>query len=272
MFSSSYSPRMFPYFLVEILLGSIYCSREDAISIPEISFSVLKEDSVNYFALVTCQSARGTLPITFSLYNSTELAFNRTVYERKATFKIPFVLDQYLGRLQCQADDGDQVVYSQWLPLEVVSVGGPVVMHYDYDIGENYAVVALTFYCKTTKGSFPRYRWFLNKTLLQNRGSFYYTVSNNQQLDQSILLISVGRSSMGTYHCEVSDMFDNATVISSKKTYIDPNVLNRLPVLVVAVVFGCFTFLVVLVFACCCVGVFSKFAVSRRCVFECIQV
>lgn len=39
-----------------------------------------------------------------------------------------------------------------------------------------------------------------------------------------------------------------------------PPVLNRLPVLVVAVVFGCFTFLVVLVSICCLAGViFSEF-------------
>ncbi|XP_057700678.1 platelet endothelial cell adhesion molecule isoform X2 [Corythoichthys intestinalis] len=229
---------------------------KDVISVPDISFSVLTEDSLNYFALVTCQSIRGTLPVTFSLYKGTELAYNTTVDERKATFKIPLVLDRHLGWFQCQANNGNEVAYSQWLPLEVVSVGGPVAMHYDYDIGENYAVVGLRFYCKATKGSYPRYRWFLNKTLLQDRGDFYYIF--NQQPDQSILMLSVEGSIAGTYHCEVFDMFDNTTTISSKKKYIDRNVLNRLPVSVVAVVFGCFTFLVVLVSACCFIGVLFR--------------
>lgn len=93
------------------------------------------------------------------------------------------------------------------------------MMHYDYEIGQNYAVIGLRFYCKATKGSHPRYRWFLNQTLLQGRGSFYHMV--NQPPDQSILLLSVGSSSAGTYRCEVSDIFDNTTAISSQKQYID---------------------------------------------------
>lgn len=100
-----------------------------------------------------------------------------------------------------------------------VPVDGPVTMHYDYDIGENYAVVGLRFYCKAAKGSLPRYQWFLNKTLLHDRGSFYYAV--HQPPEQSILLLSVGRSSAGTYRCEVSDNFDNTTVISSGRRYLD---------------------------------------------------
>lgn len=100
-----------------------------------------------------------------------------------------------------------------------VTVGGPVAMHYDFDIGENYAVNHLRFYCKAAKGSLPRYQWFLNKTLLHGRGSFYYVI--DQPPEQSILLLSVGRSSAGTYHCEVSDSFDNTTAISSKRQYLD---------------------------------------------------
>ncbi|XP_054636451.1 Fc receptor-like protein 5 isoform X2 [Dunckerocampus dactyliophorus] len=229
---------------------------KDVVSNPEISFSVLKKDPHNYFAVVTCQSTRGTPPVTFSLYNRTELAFSMTVDERKATFKIPLVLERHLGWLQCQACNGDQVAYSSQLPLQVVSVAGPVMMKYDYDIGDNYVVIGLRFYCKATKGSHPRYKWFLNQTLLQDRGSFYYTV--HQPPEQSILLLSVGRSSAGTYHCEVSDIFDNSTAISSNKQYFDKDVLNRFPVSVVAVVFGCFTFLILLVAACCWTGVLYR--------------
>lgn len=98
-------------------------------------------------------------------------------------------------------------------------VGGPVNVHYDYDFGENYAVTGLRFYCKATKGSHPRYQWFLNKTPLVERGSFYYVV--NQPPDQSILMMAGGRSSAGTYHCEVSNSFDNTLAISSKKHYVD---------------------------------------------------
>ncbi|CAB1414318.1 unnamed protein product [Pleuronectes platessa] len=226
---------------------------KDVVSAPNISFTVLKEDSYNYSAVVTCESASGTRPVTFSLYNRTELVANVTSDNRRAVFKLPLVLDQYSGELQCNADNGAQAAHSQWLPFEVVSVGGPVTMHYDSDIGENFAVIGLRLYCKAAKGSHPRYQWFLNKTLLRDRGSFYYVV--DQPPERSILLLSVGRSSAGTYRCQVSDSFDNATAMSSGKRYLDKEVLNRLPVLVVAVVFGCFTTLILLVSVCYCVGV-----------------
>lgn len=156
-------------------------------------------------------------------------------------------------------------------------------MHYDYDVGENYAVIGLRFYCKVAKGSLPRYQWFLNNTLLHDRGSFYSV--HHQPPEQSILLLSVGRSSAGTYHCEVSDSFNNSTTMRSKTWYLDkegtvkmlhlsktslwelvsspchlpaPPVLNRLPYLVKVVVFGCFVILVLLVSICCWIGVLSS--------------
>lgn len=92
-------------------------------------------------------------------------------------------------------------------------------MHHDYDVGENYAIVGLRFYCEAKKGSHPRYQWFLNKTLLDKRGSFYYV--HHQAPERSILLLAVGRSSAGTYHCEVTNSFDNTTTIRSNRRYID---------------------------------------------------
>lgn len=226
---------------------------KDVVSAPDISFTVLKEESQNYSAAVTCQSSAGTPPVTFTLYNRTELVGSMTSQDRGVAFKLPLFLGQYLGELRCEANNGGPVAHSQWLPLEVVSVGGPVTMHYDYDVGENFAVVGLRIYCRVAKGSHPRYRWFQNKTPLRDRGSFYYVA--NQPPEQSILLLSVGRSSAGTYRCEVSDSFDNTTAISSRKRYLDKEVLNRLPVPVVATVFGCFTALILLVSVCCGLGV-----------------
>lgn len=97
-------------------------------------------------------------------------------------------------------------------------VGRPVLIHYDYDVGENFAVISVRFYCKAAKGSLPRYQWFLNQTLLHERGSFYYVV--NQPPAQSILLLSVRWSGAGTYHCQVSDSFDSTNAISSNRLYL----------------------------------------------------
>ncbi|XP_068176906.1 platelet endothelial cell adhesion molecule [Antennarius striatus] len=229
---------------------------KDVVSNPDISFTVVKDDSHNYFAMVTCQSSSGTPPVTFSLYNGTQLVANTTVEEGNAIFKVTLVLDTHMGWLQCQADNGYRVAYSPWIPLEVVSVGGPVRLHYDHDVGENYAVIGLRFYCQATKGSHPRYQWFLNKTRLHDRGIFYYIV--HQPPERSILQLSVGKSIAGTYNCEVSDSFDNSTTITSRRWYLDREAVNRLPVPVVAAVFGCFTVLVLLVFIWCGLGVLLR--------------
>eukprot|EP00063_Salmo_salar_P011050 XP_013985885.1 PREDICTED: uncharacterized protein LOC106564350 isoform X4 [Salmo salar] len=135
-------------------------------------------------------------------------------------------------------------------------------MHYDTDVGENFSIVGLRFYCSVERGTFPQYRWFLNGTVLEGRGDFYWV---ENQPEQSILLLSVGRSSAGTYHCDVSNSFDGTTVISSEERYIDKEVLNHLPTMVVAVVFGCFLFLVTLVTTCCFIGLLYR---KRQCLVE----
>lgn len=89
------------------------------VSDPDISFTLLKEESHNYSAVVTCQSSKGTLPITYSLYNRTELVANTTAEERNAKFKLPVDLGQHMGWLQCQANNGDHTTYSKWIPLEI---------------------------------------------------------------------------------------------------------------------------------------------------------
>lgn len=170
-----------------------------------------------------------------------------------------------------------------------VPVSGPVTMTYDHDVGENYAVIGLRIYCQAAAGSQPQYRWFLNETLLNDSGSFYYVV--NRPPEPSILLLSVGRRSAGTYRCEVHDSFDNSNAISSKRLFVSKEgrgellspmdwrralaegdskgvnrhrfpssaALNRLPVAAVAAVFGSGAVLVVMVSACCCfVMLFSE--------------
>ncbi|XP_012990636.3 uncharacterized protein si:dkey-93h22.7 isoform X4 [Esox lucius] len=225
----------------------------ELVSEPELSFTMMREGT--YFALVKCESLKGTPPITFSLYNGTELVDNETVDVRQFSFPITVDLERHMGWLQCQAENGDRVVHSKWVPMHVVPVGGAVWMHFDTSVGENFSIVGLRFYCSVERGTSPRYRWFLNGTALEDRGDFYWV---EPQPKQSILLLSVGRESSGTYHCEVSNSFDNQTGIRSEKKYIDKEVLNQLPLTVKAVVFGCFLFLVSLVTTCCFIGCFYR--------------
>ncbi|XP_061578531.1 Fc receptor-like protein 5 [Cololabis saira] len=237
--------------------SEVHINVKESVSEPDISFTVLKEGYQNYSAMVTCQSMRGAPPITFSLYNTMGLVSNVTTAERHANFKIPLIMDRLMGTFHCQANNSANTASSQHLPIKVVPVGGPVEMHYNYDMAENYAVIGLRFYCKAATGSHPHVKWYLNSTvLLRERGSFYYVF--NQLPDQSVLLLSVRSDSAGTYHCEVSDSFDNSTAISSKRLYLDKEVLNRIPMFVQAVVFGCFAVMVLMVTSCCIIGVIYR--------------
>lgn len=226
---------------------------KDVVSSPSLSYTVQKQD-LNYFALVSCHSQSGTPPVTFTLYNMNELLGNKTVDDRNTTFTVLIVLGKHLGWLQCRADNGDQTMYSHWMELLVEPVEGPVSLRYDFDTGQNYAVVGVRLYCNVPKGTHVKYEWFLNNTLLPNvLGSVYRVV--DEPPVRSILLLAVDRSSAGTYHCEASDEFDNTTAISSRTKYLDKEVLNRVPDVVVAVVFGCFSLLVFMVCVCCGIGI-----------------
>ncbi|XP_055017094.1 Fc receptor-like protein 5 isoform X2 [Boleophthalmus pectinirostris] len=233
--------------------STVQITIKDVVSTPDISFTVLKED-MNYSALISCHSLSGTPPITFTLWDYDDLIGNVTAEDRNATFKIPIVLGKHLGFRKCKAENGDEIAHSRWMELKVVPVEGPVSLYYDYDTGSNYAVVGVRFYCKPLKGSHVKFEWFLNETLLPHGlGPFYRVVDDPPK--QSILLLAVDWSSAGTYHCEVSDTFDNTKTIPSRRKYLDKEVLNRIPDVVVAVVFGSFALLIGLVCTCCGIGI-----------------
>lgn len=97
----------------------LHLTPSERVSIPDISFTVLKEDSHNFSAMVTCRATEGTPPVTFSVYNTTELVANVTVEERNATFKVPLVLGRDLGWLHCQASNGAQIQNSPRILLKV---------------------------------------------------------------------------------------------------------------------------------------------------------
>ncbi|XP_038140695.1 Fc receptor-like protein 5 [Cyprinodon tularosa] len=226
---------------------------KDLVSALDISFTVVKEDDHNYSAIVSCESARGDPPIIFSLYHGEELIGTVNQSVRNVTFKIPAVIDQHSGWLQCQANNGGQTTYSLWLPFEIVPVSGPVMIDSDHIMAENYAIIGLILYCKVARGTHPRFQWYHNQTLLQDQGSFYYVV--HQPPEQSLLVMSVDTRSSGMYRCKVWDSFDDTKFISSKRLYVDKEVLNHLPIAVVAVVLSCFVLLILLVMFCCISGI-----------------
>ncbi|XP_047434921.1 carcinoembryonic antigen-related cell adhesion molecule 5 isoform X2 [Mugil cephalus] len=222
----------------------------------DITYTVLKDDFQAYYAMVTCNLIKGPVPVIFTLYNGTQrVDVSRRIHERHHTFKVHLIPGNTL-MLMCSATSGDQRGTSQWLPVKVVPVHGPVTVSYKYSVGENKALV-LRFYCKVASGSHPRYQWFLNKTLLQNEGSFYRITDDPSE--QSVLEMEKKKRKRGRYHCEVSDSFDNTTAISSTGYLVNEEVPNQLSaVFVAAIVFGSFALAILLVSACCWTGVLQR--------------
>ncbi|KAI1886463.1 hypothetical protein AGOR_G00196010 [Albula goreensis] len=220
------------------------------VSKPNISFTVQREGD-DYWAIVTCQSGRGTPPVTFSFHNQTlaDLVSNETA-SLQATVRIPIILGQNMGEVQCKATNGGDLAVSDAMTLEVVPVGGVAKVRLEYEMG-SYGKVLL--HCDLERGTFPEIHWFLNGTELDSRGQFH------KIQEQALKLTSITPSSTGFYHCEARDSFGTEKRIISEKKIIDRTVLDRVSVLAFAIVLSCLLFLMVLVTACCLYG-----AIHRR--------
>ncbi|XP_030206381.1 uncharacterized protein si:dkey-93h22.7 isoform X4 [Gadus morhua] len=224
---------------------------------PDLSYAVEKQNQT-FSARVTCLSSRGTPPITFSLLGGAVLLARQTSEQGpSASFSVPLVPDAPPRRLRCRAENGGRVADGTETAVHVAPVGGPVTLTYEYITAEDFSVTAVTFFCRVAKGSHPRFQWFLNGTLLGPDAPAFYTLLQ-PSARQSVLLLPVDRRSSGTYHCRVSDLYDNTTGVPSGKLYLDREALNRLSSAVVAMVFSCFGLVIACVSACCCAGLICR--------------
>uniref|UniRef100_A0A8C5FRQ2 Ig-like domain-containing protein n=1 Tax=Gadus morhua TaxID=8049 RepID=A0A8C5FRQ2_GADMO len=189
---------------------------------PDLSYAVEKQNQT-FSARVTCLSSRGTPPITFSLLGGAVLLARQTSEQGpSASFSVPLVPDAPPRRLRCRAENGGRVADGTETAVHVGQspVGGPVTLTYEYITAEDFSVTAVTFFCRVAKGSHPRFQWFLNGTLLGPDAPAFYTLLQ-PSARQSVLLLPVDRRSSGTYHCRVSDLYDNTTGVPSGKLYLD---------------------------------------------------
>lgn len=97
------------------------------------------------------------------------------------------------------------------------SVGGAVTVTLFKHVARDFQVFGVVMRCKVERGTFPEYRWFLNDSRLEGRGSFYALGGAHN----SSLSLSVGRHSSGVYQCQASDTFDKTTTIRSLKILIN---------------------------------------------------
>ncbi|KAL4648648.1 carcinoembryonic antigen-related cell adhesion molecule 20-like [Arapaima gigas] len=218
---------------------------------PEISYTVERNGS-QYHASIICH-VNSNVPLTFMLYNQTGNTIN-TVTEalQRASFRIPIVLDQSMGTFYCGAKNDKLKGLSNNLTVHVVPVGGAVTLKVEYEMGQNFEVVGLTLRCGVNHGTHPSYQWFLNGSELpkKKKGNLYRISKEGHTL----VLTTTNPDSFGSYYCLAMDSFDFNNNVSSKEFLVDKEVLNHLPIEVVALVFGCFLLVICLLTGCCIYG------------------
>ncbi|XP_051532169.1 Fc receptor-like protein 5 isoform X2 [Myxocyprinus asiaticus] len=238
----------------------IHVHVKEHLSKPEISLNIVKLAFGEFKAIITCRSEKGTPPNTFRLLNNTKIIATETTHRTSAIFSVPIELNQNMGWVRCNASNEGSLQLSEPISLTVESVGGAVTMIPFKQVGRDFQVYGLVLRCSVERGTFPHYRWFLNKTRLEGRGGFY-TVD---WTDGSVLSLSVESRSAGFYHCEASDQFDNSTRVISPKMLINKELLNKISTLAVVVVFTSFFLLVIAVTVCCIYGVVLRRRYSRK--------
>ncbi|XP_062412149.1 Fc receptor-like protein 3 isoform X1 [Sardina pilchardus] len=224
---------------------------KEIVSVPSVSFTVVKESSGNFSARITCRSFRGTPPITFTLLNNSQKIGDNITKHLSLTFIVPIYLDQHMGTFICQAWNGYINQNSFPMHLQAETVGGASMTTYEH-MDDNFQVTGLELCCQVERGTFPHYIWFHNNTPLTMRGR-----SHVLSADNSTLFFTLDPSIFGEFHCQAFNSFDKTIRISSQRRLINKEASNRLPVMVVAVVFGCFCFVAVVLTSCCFYGIYK---------------
>uniref|UniRef100_A0A8C9TVU0 Ig-like domain-containing protein n=1 Tax=Scleropages formosus TaxID=113540 RepID=A0A8C9TVU0_SCLFO len=207
----------------------------------ELSFVVSREDS-GYHADVTCQSSRGSPPVSFRLFLNGTVVASRAATSLSAHFYIPIRTGVNYGELQCRVQNDVQELSSNTVTLEVVPVGGEVRLRVDYLYDASSTVAAVLLQCAVAMGTFPEYAWFRNNTRLGEQGDSEVTANRGR----SLLLTPAGAGNSGYYHCQVKDSFDNTSWTASRVTLIQVTGEILLSVRMIAMVLGCFLLLLLL--------------------------
>ncbi|XP_062869180.1 uncharacterized protein si:dkey-93h22.7 isoform X2 [Trichomycterus rosablanca] len=92
---------------------------KEYVSKPEISYTVVKTGEGKLSTYVKCQTTKGSRPIKFKLFLNNEYVTEEVSERLNVTFVIPIALEQVMGTVQCQADNGRQTKSKQ-LYLTVV--------------------------------------------------------------------------------------------------------------------------------------------------------
>uniref|UniRef100_W5N4M3 Ig-like domain-containing protein n=1 Tax=Lepisosteus oculatus TaxID=7918 RepID=W5N4M3_LEPOC len=215
------------------------------LSKPVISYTVTKEASTLQ-AIITCNSTRGSPPITFSLYNKTNGLYSRTAQEQSALFTVPLTQLVRMGAIYCEAKNEVTQLQSN-TSVRLDAVGGEGRLQTEHFYEDNGTVLWSRLCCSVERGTFPQFTWFLNGLPLEKRvdslSILEYTGSHNV----SCLIPTV----RGSYHCEASDEFDFTHRVVTKGFVVNPREFKPMSVEVIAVLLSGFILLIITVATCC---------------------
>ncbi|XP_053369788.1 B-cell receptor CD22 isoform X2 [Clarias gariepinus] len=252
------------------------------ISPPRLSFTLF-QNGTGYYANLSCQLAYGSPPVMFQLFFNGKSVDVQQLNLLEAWFIQPVTIGLYMGKVQCIAKNNIQHLFSNSIRLEVVLVTGTALVQVEYLHRAESEVTAVLLKCVITAGTFPVFSWSFNGSTIPlgaNSPTFV-------QHDQVIVLTHISPENSGYYSCRARDSFNSdsswleseevlvkmtespilfsSNIITKYEVSDLSTLFNRThtstthvvtdfevtPIEVIAVVFCCFLFVMIVVGACC---------------------
>ncbi|KAG5275381.1 hypothetical protein AALO_G00119620 [Alosa alosa] len=218
------------------------------ISAPKLSFTLYRENA-SYYANLTCESAQGSVPVTFLLFLEGQEIDRQVANSLTVWFTLPMMVGMDMVSAQCRAETSHQQLTSNLLNLEMAPVGGPVYLHTEYLYNTNWQVVAMRLQCDINRGTFPSISWLHNNSFLHQKDCS--KISNDKC--HVLFLTDITPVNFGYYQCLVKDSFNiNASWVQSNIVLVESIDLPTITTEVIAVVFCC-TLLIVMMGSLFCI-------------------
>ncbi|XP_067243740.1 Fc receptor-like protein 5 isoform X2 [Chanodichthys erythropterus] len=212
------------------------------ISTPKLSFTVFFNGS-SLMANVSCRLTRGSPPVTFSLLVDGLEADVKRLDSLESWSVLPVSVGLDKGAAQCKAQTDTQQLTSDPVRLHVgeqkIPVGGAVRVIVTYLYDDDSVVAAARLKCVPSRGTFPTFSWFLNRSSLPPEGDAHVVMQNGQ-----ILVLTDISSSY--YRCRARDSFNDSSIwVESEDIFIQKTDLSATPMEVIALFFCGFLSIVI---------------------------
>ncbi|XP_062412818.1 Fc receptor-like protein 5 isoform X2 [Sardina pilchardus] len=215
--------------------GEIHVTVQVNISAPKLSITLFRENA-SYYANLTCESAEGSVPVTFLLLLEGQEYDRQVANSLSVWFTRPMMVGMDMVSVHCRAETSHQQLTSNLLNLEMAPVGGPVYLHTEYLYNTNWQVVAIRLHCDINRGTFPSISWLHNNSLLHQSDCSKIPDDKCHVL----FLTDVTPVNFGHYQCLVKDSFNiSAPWVQSDIVLVESIDLPTITTEVIAVVFCC---------------------------------